>query len=356
MDDVDCVKYSRNDEPYIVKFTYKSCQKYLCLQMDYLMMGDFNMAYFDERLKELHNQKLQKKRLEVMITELQKQEEEVAKKTAELEEIKKKEQLDVDKLEGKTIKALFFTLAGTKEEKLTQERQEAYIATMKYEAAKRDLGGIISDLRRCQEDLENLSGCEQEYEHLLEQKKSSIKQEASRCAEEVMKLEKNISTLGHEITELEEALDVGYKAFEIVDKIVNELQEAHDLADWDTFMDNMFIDMKKHEHLHSAQDLIEELRHELRRFKTELADVNIDEEINVEMDDFSEFADWFFDNIFTDWDIKEKIENSQAQAERTKNQTTATINMLKDMRDERMKRRIELEEELEEIVVGSEKN
>lgn len=310
------------------------------------------MTYFDERLKELYEKKLQKKRLEAMKEELQKQEDEVAKKAAELEVIRKKEQLDVDKLEGKTIKALFFTLAGTKEEKLSKERQEAYIAAMKHDAAVRDLAGIMTDLSACKEELEALSDIEVVFDHLLGQKKNSIKQEASRRANEVIRLEKQMETLSHEIIELEEALEAGYKAFDIVDKIVKELQEAHELADWDTFMDNMFIDMQKQEHIHNAQDLIQDLRHELRRFKTEMADVNIDEEIYIEMDDFSEFADWFFDNIFTDWDIKEKIENSQAQAEHTRKQTTDMINMLKDMRDERMKRRIELEEELEEVVVG----
>lgn len=310
------------------------------------------MTYFDERLKELYEKKLQKKRLEAMKEELQKQEDEVAKKAAELEVIRKKEQLDVDKLEGKTIKALFFTLAGTKEEKLSKERQEAYIAAMKHDAAVRDLAGIMTDLSACKEELEALSDIEVVFDHLLEQKKNSIKQEASRRANEVIRLEKQMETLSHEIIELEEALEAGYKAFDIVDKIVKELQEAHELADWDTFMDNMFIDMQKQEHIHNAQDLIQDLRHELRRFKTEMADVNIDEEIHIEMDDFSEFADWFFDNIFTDWDIKEKIENSQAQAEHTRKQTTDMINMLKDMRDERMKRRVELEEDLEEVVVG----
>ena len=310
------------------------------------------MTYFDERLKELHRQKLQKKRLEAMKAELTKQEDEVAKKAAELDAIKKKEQLDVDKLEGKTIKALFFTLSGTKEEKLSQERQEAYVAAMKYDAAMRDLEGIMHDLRVCNEELEKISDIEVEYEHLLEQKKSSIKQEASRRTNEVIALEKELENLSHEIIELEEALDVGYRAFDLVDSIVNELSEAHDLAEWDTFMDSMLIDMQKHEHIHTAQDLIGDLRNELRRFKTELADVNIDGDIQIEMDEFSEFADWFFDNIFTDWDIKDKIENSQAQAEDTRAQVTRTINLLKDMRDERMKRRIELEEELEEVVVG----
>lgn len=310
------------------------------------------MAYFDGRLKELHRQKLQKKRLQAMELELERQRAEAAKKAAELNEIKKKEQADVDKLEGKTFKALFATLAGTKEEKLSQERQEAYAAAMKYDAAQRDLQGIMHDLEICKIELGNIEGIEAEYEHLLEERKNSIKQEASRRANEVLMLEKQIEDLSHEIVELEEALDVGYRAFDVVEKILNELNEAHNLAEWDTFTDSFFVDMQKHEHLHTAQDLIQDLRNELRRFKTELADVSVEGDIQIEMDDFSEFADWFFDNIFTDWEIKDKIVNSLSQADDTRSQITSTINLLKDMRDERMKRRIELEEDLEEVVVG----
>ena len=310
------------------------------------------MTYFDERLRKLHRQKLQKKRLEAMLVDLEGQQEAVAKKTAELEVIKNKEQLDVDKLEGKTIKALFFTLAGTKEEKLSKERQEAYIAALKYEAALRDLQGIMSDLQECKEALGKLNNIEVEYEHLLEQKKNTIKEQASRRAEEVIRLEKTMEILSHEIIELEEALDVGYKAYDIVDEIVKELEEAHKLAEWDTFMDSFLIDIQKQEHIKNAKDGIEDLRHELRRFKTELADVDMEVDIQIEIDDFSKFADWFFDNIFTDWNIKEKIENSQAQALDTRGKITSTINLLKEMRDERMKRRIEIEEDLEEVVVG----
>lgn len=309
------------------------------------------MNYFDEKLKELHRQRLQKKRLEAMKTELLQQETAVAKKAAMLGEIKKKEQMDVDKLEGKSIKALFFTLSGSIEEKLSKERQEAYAAAMKYDAARRDLEGIQSDLRYCQEELDKLMDCEAEYQHLYEQKKNSLKLEATQKANDIMLMEKDLSTLGNEIIELEEALDAGYKAFDLADKIVAELEEAHKMAEWDTFMDSMLVDMQKHEHIHNAQDLIEDLRNELRRFKTELADVQIVGNIQIEMDDFSEFADWFFDNIFTDWDIKAKIENSLEQAQDTREQITGTINTLKDMRDARQISRFELQERLENVVV-----
>ena len=310
------------------------------------------MAYFDGRLKELHRQKLQKKRLQAMELELERQRAEAAKKAAELNEIKKKEQADVDKLEGKSIKALFATLAGSKEEKLSQERQEAYAAAMKYDAALRDLQGIMRDLEHCKIELEKIEEIEEEYELLLEERKNSIKQEASRRTNEVLVLEKQMEDLSHEIVELEEALDVGYRAFDLIETILSELQEAYNYAEMDLYMKGYWVEMQKHEHIHNAENIIENLRNELRRFKTELADVNIEGDIQIEMDDFSEFADWFFDNIFTDWDIKDKIANSLSQADETRGQITATINLLKDMRDERMKKRIELEEDLEEVVVG----
>ncbi|MBQ3558176.1 MAG: hypothetical protein IJA07_01520 [Agathobacter sp.] len=309
------------------------------------------MTYFDEKLKDLHRQRAQKKRLEAQLQELAQQENEVAKKVAELAEVKKKEQMDVDKLEGKNIKVLFFTLAGSIDEKLSKERQEAYTATMKYDAAFNDLRGIQADISYCKDELAKLTDCEAEYQHLYEQKKNSLKMEASRKANDIMLMEKDISSLGNEIVELEEALDAGYRAFDLADNIVTELEEADKLAEWDTFMDSMLIDMQKHEHLNSAQDMIADLRNELRRFKTELADVQIDSDIQIEMDDFSKFADWFFDNIFTDWDIKEKIENSLAQAQNTREQITSTIHVLKDMRDERMRKRAQIQEQLEEAVV-----
>lgn len=286
-----------------------------------------------------------------MKKELLQQENDVAKKVVELGENKKKEQLDVEKLEGKSIKALFFTLSGSIEEKLSKERQEAYTAAMKYDAARRDLEGIGADLRYCQEELDKLVDCEAEYQHFYEQKKNALKQEASQKANDILLMEKDLAILGSEIVELEEALDAGYKAFDLADRIVAELEEAHDMAEWDTFMDSMFIDMQKHEHINNAQDLIGNLRNELRHFKTELADVQIEGDIQIEMDDFSKFADWFFDNIFTDWDIMEKIENSLEQAQETREQITDTINALKDMRDARMKNRAELQERLENVVV-----
>lgn len=311
------------------------------------------MNYYDERLKELHRQKSQKQRLVSMKAELEKQRATTFDKVTKLEEVKLKEQKDVEKIEGKSLTALLYQIAGNKEEKLTKERQEAYAATMKYDSAKRELEGIESDLRFCEDELQKLTDSEAEYVELLEQKKSSMKASNNPRAKEVFTLEEQLTALEHEITELEEALDAGYRAIDVSDRIISELTEADNLADWDVFTDSIFIDMQKREHIESAQSLVDDLQTGLRRFKTELADVQIQADIQIDIDDFSMFADWFFDNIFTDWDIKDKIEHSLNQAQETRKQIASTINTLKDMRDARQVSRFELQERLESIVVDS---
>lgn len=309
------------------------------------------MAYYDERLKELHTQKSQKTRLQNMQAELENQRASMSDKVAELEKIKAKEQADVDKLERTSLKGLFYQIAGNKEEKLSQEKKEAYAAAMKYDTAVRELEGIEADLRYCVEELERLAECEIEYEALFEKKINDIKNSTNPKASEVLQSEEKLTALEHEIKELDEAIVVGERAKEIAQNIVSELTEADDLADWDMFMDNMFVDISKHEHIHSAQSLIGDLQSELRRFKTELADVQIQGDIQIEMDDFSEFADWFFDNIFTDWDIKDKIENSLNEAKETEGEIHETLRILYDMREKRIAAQKEKKEQLERIVL-----
>jgi hypothetical protein len=69
--------------------------------------------------------------------------------------------------------------------------------------------------------------------------------------------------------------------------------------------------MAKHEHLDNAQANVVALQGVLRRFKTELADINIQANMQVNVDGFLRFADYFFDGLFADWTVGEKIKESQ---------------------------------------------
>jgi len=153
------------------------------------------MNYYDERLKELHKQKSQKNRLETTKTELDAQRKNLLNKVAELEKVKRKEQKDVDKIEGKGLVALFYQIAGNKEEKISKERREAYAAAMKYDAAKRELDGIEADLDYCMAELQKLADSEEEYTRLLEQKKTALKTSGDARTKEIFALEEELASL-----------------------------------------------------------------------------------------------------------------------------------------------------------------
>ena len=90
----------------------------------------------------------------------------------------------------------------------------------------------------------------------------------------------------------------------------------------------------KYEELDDAQEQIEQLQVELRRFKTELSDVEITADLQVTVDSFLQFADFFFDGLFADWAVLDHINQAQSRVENTKGQIKRVLALLKKMRED----------------------
>ena len=91
------------------------------------------MRQYDEELKELQQQAAMKNRLETILKELKKQREELQTRVDELATIKEKEQLDVERLERRSLTNYFYQVVGKLDDKLTEEKQQAYQAAVKYD-------------------------------------------------------------------------------------------------------------------------------------------------------------------------------------------------------------------------------
>lgn len=109
------------------------------------------------------------------------------------------------------------------------------------------------------------------------------------------------------------------------------LDSAHGWGTWDLVGGGLVSDLAKYGHLDDAQEQIERLQVALRRFKTELADVEIDADVQVTVDGFLKFADFFFDNLFTDWAVLDRIGQSQQQVQDTRRQIERVLARLKRM-------------------------
>ena len=100
------------------------------------------MTYYDEQLQRLQAQTARAKQLESMLRELRGQQAALSARVRELDAVKRKEQVDVDRLEGRSLAAFFYNVIGKMDERLDKERQEAYAARVKYDAAARELEGV----------------------------------------------------------------------------------------------------------------------------------------------------------------------------------------------------------------------
>ena len=120
------------------------------------------------------------------------------------------------------------------------------------------------------------------------------------------------------------------------------------------FSDGIIADIAKHSNLDDAQRKIEILQMELRRFKTELADVgSIHVEMQVSIDGFLRFADYFFDNLFTDWAVRDKIKTAQSQVNDTIFQIHGVLNRLNSMMASDQSEWKKLHDELDELVLNA---
>ena len=274
------------------------------------------MSVYDERLEKLQRDAARKRRLESMLGELRAQRSELEARVSELEAIKLQEQEDVERLESGGITALFYSLVGKGEEKLTKERREAAAAALKYESAARELDSVMSDIAGCESELAGLSGCEQEYEETLQAKSREVKASGGAAAAKLLELEAQAAACVGRKKEILEARAAGSEALVTAEEILDDLDSAGSWATWDVFGGGIIADIAKHSHLDEAQYAVERLQSQLRRFKTELADVGgIGADVRVNVDGFLRFADYFFDGIFVDFAVMDHISNSAEQVQ-----------------------------------------
>ena len=90
-------------------------------------------------------------------------------------------------------------------------------------------------------------------------------------------------------------------------------------------------DMIKHSHLDGAQEKVEQLEVLLRRFQTELDDIKIQADMQVNVDGFLRFADYFFDGLFADWTVLKRIGDSKEQVLQVKRRLDESIHRLEEL-------------------------
>ena len=251
------------------------------------------------------------RRDQALVETLRQQEEAYRQEAERLRQTRDKEQADVDRLERASLSALLASLTGRKEERLEKEEAEALAARLKYQAAQRQLEEVQGELEACQARIRAAADCPARYEACLRARQASLKAADPVLGSRIGDLESQIAAMTARRRELREALDAGNRVLERLDRAIDKLNSAGGWSTWDLLGGGLVSDMMKYSRLDEAQEQIESLRGDLRRYQAELADVERMEQFDVRPGGMMQAVDIFFDNLFTDWMVRDQIQRSQ---------------------------------------------
>ena len=294
-----------------------------------------------------------KKRLEAMLTELRSQQAPLKEKVAALEASMKKERTDVDRLEGHSMTAFFYAMTGQREEKLDLERREYYTARAKYDTARQELEAIEQDIESTLEDLQDLADCEARYAQALEAKRLAIESAGGKVSDELLGKKRTMTFLQSQDQELSEAITAGTAALHTVAEVLQYIESAKDWAAFDLLGGGFLVDMAKHDKLDDAQKRVEQLQVDLQRFNKELSDVSIRAHLQVNIEGMLKFADYFFDGLFADAAVLDRIRLSQTQVEQTREQLLDALRQLHSKQEDIRSQAARLHKEIDSLVLNT---
>ena len=286
---------------------------------------------YNEQLQKLQEKAAQKKSVEAKLRELKAQKDELNNRVYVFKKTMKREQADVDRLERTSLSSVFYAMLGKKEEMLDKEKVEAYAAKVKCDSAVEELKVLEDDLQQREAQLRDLIDCEQQYHALLQEKREAIKATDSLDAERIIQIEQQIAEQKNHKKEIKEAISAGTLALGAAISIVSSLDSAQSWGTYDLVNGGLIAGMAKHSYLDEAQNKVITLQSQLRKFKTELTDVTIHAEMKVNVDGFLRFADYFYDGLFADWAVLDRIGRSKSSVVAVKTKIESALSKLKRM-------------------------
>jgi len=243
-------------------------------------------------------------------------------------------------------------LTGKLNEKLTQEQKEAYEAALKYDSVLQEYNDLTFRISQITDEWATLKDIEKEYRAALEAKKEEIKISESPEKEEILKLEKELITCQTQEKEIREAWSAGNRCLYAANNVIENLRKASNWGTWDIIGGGTMSTLIKHDYMNKAQSSVYVLQTELRYFRSELADVKIYSNLYVQADGLTQFADFFFDNIFIDLSVQDRIKSSLKTITDTKSQIERAVSKLSTLMTENEKKQTGLKKQIENYLIG----
>ncbi len=117
--------------------------------------------------------------------------------------------------------------------------------------------------------------------------------------------------------ELDEAIAAADETIDLLDQAYASMNSARNWGFFDMLGGGFFSTMIKREKMNDGRYFMNKAKRSLTKLKDELDDVDDLEDLDLNMDDFLSFADFFFDGFLADWLVQGRINDAREKIDQT---------------------------------------
>ncbi|MEN5075991.1 hypothetical protein ABE437_19395 [Isoptericola cucumis] len=218
------------------------------------------------------------------------------------------ETADVERLESLSLARVWAGLRGDRDQRLGAERAEQQAAEYVVATAQARRDAAARELAVVDDALRALGDVEARWAAALAAKEQWVRGSGGAAAGVLADVAERTGSLRAERSELAEAGAAADVAARALAAAADELRSAGGWSAYDTFFDGgMVASMVKHDKLDRAARLLHEADGALRHLAVELGDLGEQGVGGVAVDGLTRTLDVWFDNIFTDWSVRNRI-------------------------------------------------
>lgn len=273
-----------------------------------------------------------------MNSKLETRQKELAERKKTLDELcdsMRREQKDVTELEKLSLSRIFAKIAGNYDEKYEKEYQEFVHAKLQYDEQNQFIEELRQEILRQQNEIARAK-------QTIRTLEASLIQDYPEAKERVKEMEEKKQMLYRQQVEVREAITAVIRVQNLTDRAIDEFDSAKGWSTYDTFFKGGLIsDLAKYSHIDDAQEITNQMRAASNSMKKELMDVKMQFEGSIDaIDGGVRGFDIFFDNIFTDWSVRNRIEDNISTLENYKGKLGVILTNLRQ-KERELSREIE---------------
>ncbi|MCZ7423592.1 MULTISPECIES: hypothetical protein [unclassified Micromonospora] len=252
--------------------------------------------------------------------ELRRRTEEMTAQLAALRARHAREREDVERLEGLSLTRVLVSLRGARGDTLARERAEAEAARYRVAEAEGRLEAIRREHSAAEARLRQLAGAPSTYAAVLDDKERYLAGSGDPRRAPLLELAAERGRLTSETHEVTEAMQAAHTASRALSQVRDKLGNASGWSAYDTFLGGGAISSAiKHTRLDEAAQAAAYADRCLAVLRTELADVPgvALTAPQLAVDGLTRFVDVWFDNIFTDLAVRDRIKQAEQNVARS---------------------------------------